>query len=1100
MPLPGQTPSTGPTPPATASSRRGAIALASLGVVLLVAIAPLAYLAATLLPVQPVDPTATVIAGSTRPDATAVRTLPVGLAADATVGRVQDLEPYAIAALGLPGATELTDLLSSDREIYPLTANPESSLDFAYPYHYAPFDAILTKAPPDQLRSHAAQLAAALIKLAGEPNAEPTAANTARAAYAVLERTRSTGGCDTALNLLLLVASDPSTSASILTDELGIAEAACPDDPTPAWIVGQTQLRGQIADSDPRPSQTDSPTRGAMAASRRTFEQLAQRFPDDAWVRSGLGDAYLRTGLRLLYSEPFTARDYLKQALRQYNRVAELGDPLSADLGRARAFIGLGEPERAVELANRAVQSRRPGVATEVLLTAQQADHDMPAAEDAARRLERAGVSAYPPAAQFLPVQESWDRGLPFDASVPLSAGADTLAPLQVLLVPRGGAGGSVQDLSFIPQYRDDGPVTATLTLCPALAWRRDVIAAGRAAEALRRWPQVFPASRPNLAAGGGCPGNPAAVLAVGEVAAGQQVAPNRSIDITTDQAFDSWQNLLRWAGDLGAARQAIARWKIEAGEKSSLPLLRLGEVEFLDGHYNEAAASFGDAARLARLADWNDDLRVGQAQLGRAAALVKAGRNGEAVPLLVELQQNSTRGYAYQMSRGNRDTAAEFAALAYHASVQLADHQSATGSLNGAVDNYRAALSFAPELLDKGIRPEAVHNNLALAYLGLGDIEHAQASITKAVDSDPKNPVFLMSAGFVAERAGDTGRAIEDNRAALISDPGAFAAANDLGVQLARTHDYGGAAAALRRAVGAKPDYALGWFNLAVVESRRGPLHLLTSQGAFARAFRLDPSLKDRRRELLIDGSVYRTALDLSKPLPPQWSLAQSQKTAPVASVGLLAAALIALGLVRSSGGGGGDLARQWLEPLSERLNKIRGPQWLRRAAVAMIVTVLAFLMTYFRHASGPTEIVAYAVGVAVIAGLALHARKVVADRRDVVVTQGAWPPGLALGLVTGAIGTPWAPLPVANTDADSNHVHLAAPAALAALSVVLFVEAAWLGVPLTLALAVAAIIMAGSTLLPIKPLDGASLGKTGIIASAGVILGGIFIALGLA
>ncbi len=164
--------------------------------------------------------------------------------------------------------------------------------------------------------------------------------------------------------------------------------------------------------------------------------------------------------------------------------------------------------------------------------------------------------------------------------------------------------------------------------------------------------------------------------------------------------------------------------------------------------------------------------------------------------------------------------------------------------------------------------------------------------------------------------------------------------------------------------------------------------------------------------------------------------------------------------------------------------------------------MTVLAFLLTYFRHATGPTEIVAYCLGVAAIGALALVGRKVVATRRNVVVTQGAWPPGLALGLITGAIGTPWAPLPVATTDAESGHVHLAAPpAVLAGLSVVLFVEAAWLGVPpLTLALAIAAIIMAGSTLLPIKPLDGANLGKTGIVASAGVILGGVFIVLGLA
>jgi hypothetical protein len=75
----------------------------------------------------------------------------------------------------------------------------------------------------------------------------------------------------------------------------------------------------------------------------------------------------------------------------------------------------------------------------------------------------------------------------------------------------------------------------------------------------------------------------------------------------------------------------------------------------------------------------------------------------------------------------------------------------------------------------------------------------------------------------------------------------------------------------------------------------------------------------------------------------------------------------------------------------------------------------------------------------------------------------------------------------------------HLAAPLTVAALSVVLFVESAWLGVPLTQSLAVVAHVMAGSTLLPIKPLDGANVGKAGFLAAAGVVGGAVLIALGI-
>jgi hypothetical protein len=39
----------------------------------------------------------------------------------------------------------------------------------------------------------------------------------------------------------------------------------------------------------------------------------------------------------------------------------------------------------------------------------------------------------------------------------------------------------------------------------------------------------------------------------------------------------------------------------------------------------------------------------------------------------------------------------------------------------------------------------------------------------------------------------------------------------------------------------------------------------------------------------------------------------------------------------------------------------------------------------------------------------------------------------------------------------------------------------------------------MAGSTLLPIKPLDGAKVGKPGIAAAAGLVGGAVLIALGI-
>ena len=1071
--------------------------LVLLGLALVLALAPVSHVTARRLPLPPNDPTP-IVAGATRPGTTAMRNVPVGLPADVTITSAQDVYPYAVAALGVLGAQELMAVLSSPDDLA-LYHGSTSPADFSYPYHYPALEPILDAAAEADLRRGATQLAAALIMLAGQPGLNsPAAYKAAPTAFGVLDRTRSSGGCDGQLDLLLLVAGDDFTTTRILADEQRRTVAACANEPTPDWIVGQAQMRDLQLTFTPRPSLTDDKTRRGLAAAITTFQALTERFPRDTAAVTGLGDAYLRAGLRLLYSEPFTARHDLRLAMAQYNRAAVLGAGHDADLGRARALVGLGESKRAVPIASQIVAtSPRPGSALEVLLAADEGAHDFAGAEAIARRLAQSGPAAYPTATAFYPApRESDALGSVAEASRPLSMGAETLTPLQDTLVPAGrGAGGSVQDLSFIPQYRDDLDVTGPVTDCPSLAWRRDAILAGHAAQALDGWPEEFTGARP------GTQTNSCQVFDNNLQAIAQLVAqrPITSTKATKDDLTDQWQNLLRWAGDLPTARKVISTWEIADGERSPLPALRLGEVAFLQHDYNEAAAQFDVAARRTRLVHYDNDLAVDQAQLNRGAALFAAGRNAEAIALLRPLVQLGTQGYSFQTTKRNIDGAASFAAVSYFAAEQLADYESASNDLHAAVDDYNTALSWTAKVNGLGVRPEVLYNNLALAELGLGATATAASLEAKALHSDPMDPAFLMTAGFIADRAGKIAEAADYDRRALQSDPGAFPAANDLGVELARQHHDSAAVTALRQAVGANPSYALGWFNLGVLEERRGPLHLLAAQGAFAKAFGLDPTLKDRRHDLTIDASVYRTALDLSKPLPPRWSLAETQKAVPVATAGLLAALLLGLGLARSSSPGGTDLAKQWLEPLGERLDGVRGLTRLKHPAWAVMATVATFLFAYLHHASSPTEVAAYVLGVLVLTGAAMYARIAIAARANVATTQTSWLPGMAFGLVSGIIGLPWAALPVVKTSPESTRVHLAAPLTVAALSVVLFVESAWLGVPLTQSLAVVALVMAGSTLLPIKPLDGANVGKAGFLAAAGVVGGAVLIALGI-
>ena len=205
-------------------------------------------------------------------------------------------------------------------------------------------------------------------------------------------------------------------------------------------------------------------------------------------------------------------------------------------------------------------------------------------------------------------------------------------------------------------------------------------------------------------------------------------------------------------------------------------------------------------------------------------------------------------------------------------------------------------------------------------------------------------------------------------------------------------------------------------------------------------------------------------------------------------AAAGLLAIVIIGLGLAKVTGHGGSALAAQWLDPLTDRLQSAPVLRRLHKPGWSLAATAVSFLFVYLRRGAGPAEVVAYIARVLVLAFLAVGARAFLARSRHIAITEETWTPGLAFGLIIGAAGLPWAPLPVVRADSKESlkvKVHLAAPLSLAALSALLFVESAWLHTPLTESWAVAALIMSASTLLPVGPLDGAQLGKAGILAA---------------
>jgi cellulose synthase operon protein C len=1070
----------------------------------LLVFAPLAHLAAAAQPLPPEKELRLAASTGDHPDRL-VRDLPAGLPDGFTADSPKDLRTIAQRALGQRGGRALLALLAPGTESLQETA-VGGRLGFApYPYRYPAMTHLLEQAPGRARTPEAKELGAALLVLASRPsgdfgNAFP---NAAAAAFAVLDRARADGDCGAQLNVLLVVSADDQPRDAVVRDETRRAESVCPDDPTPGWLLGQHQSQRARRDSsgevgDPVPADA-----GQQASA--TFARLEKRFPGSAAAITGAADVQLRTGIRLAESQPFTARFALRTAAAGYQKARSMGADEAA-LGLARALVGLGEPARAAALVRAASAGRPPsGPLLELLTMAEEAAHEFGRAEGTALELAERGPGAYPaghplfPIPGFEEVSETTGR----DPLGPQSLGTDTHAPLTVRLQPEpGGAGGSVNDVSFIPVYRPAYGIVGTEPSCPGRAWRRNAVLAGRARAALVNFPAepqlAFKHVRPDRQ-DYSC-GNEADDLRdIARLEADLPVTANRE---RRDQLADHRQNLWRWAGNLPRAEQTIQAWAKKAGPIAPLPMLRLGEVHYLQRQYDDAAAAFGVAARRTRQATYDNDLGVDEALLGRGASLLAAGRTAEGLALLRALASDAELGVSYQ-----KDLMGEglmgFAAVAYHARAQLADAERESGDLHAAVEDYNAARELLPVLAGAeatGARPERIDANQALADLAFGRVTAATQAINRALQADPMNPAFLMTAGFVADRAGQLETAAYYDAAALVSDRGAFPAANDLGVELARLHRNDEAVTALRRAVGARPDYALGWFNLGIVYSRMGPATVLASQGALARAFELDPALRDRQHVLTIDAQTYRTGLDLSKPLPPGWSLAQLQRRALVPSAGLLAVLLLGLGLARVAGSGTRtELAQGWLESAAQRLERLPLMHRLHNPWWALAVTVLVFALPVVLHARGPVvDLGALAVGVLLLALVAMRARRLVARRAGLTVRNESWGPGVVFGMAT-AVVAPWAPLPVVRTTDDAPRVHAAAPVALALMGVVLFVESAAFQVPLTRSLAQAALIMVASTLVPVGPLDGAKLGKTGLLAGAGVVGAAVLVGLGV-
>ncbi|GAA4404818.1 hypothetical protein GCM10023168_17910 [Fodinibacter luteus] len=1088
------------TAPRSVVARTGTVLVAAvlLGLVVVLAIAPAAALTASRLP-QPLTAAQPDLPGDDLAPSTGIRTVPVGLPPGALVRTVQDVRPHAVDALGPEAADRLLAFLDAPADGFGWPSVGEVTNE--YPYRFSAVDELLDGVDPARLGQGGATLGAALFLLAAQPETSGLDENAVRLAFAVLHRARAGGGCDAQLNLLALVASDAEVPDDAVDGERLAAEQACPGDPTPGWLSVQRALPSSLW--LPEDTTTSALFVALFEEAEAKALALVRAHPRDPGVLATLGEVYLTTGMNLATPQPFTSRRAFRDADAVFARLLDTDETPTARLGAARAQLGLARPEAAARLAVAAADGpSHPARALQVAIAAEESSGRFREASAIGRRFAALGTAAFPEATAIVPLDP------------PLSLGWDVLTPARISLLGygEGGGGGVVADEGFVPTFRDAPGLTDTAPSCPDWVWRRDALVAGDAAAAAQGWPEEFDDLDRSIS-GGACPDGARLRQQLDTELAG--VLPPDVLTATERAAvetrFDDRQNLLRWAGDLAGARGAATRWAAHLGDETALAHQRLGEIAYLAKEYDESAAHFAEAAARWRVLSSRDDLAVAQSLLGRGAALLRAGRPDEAVPVLRPLVLQGAEGYGYQSTlNGGFTNAHAFARLSYFAASLLGDHELSVGMDRAAAEDYASAL-FWSDRLEGQVRFDAVRNSAAIAALDTGASTQALELSRAALAADPGSPVYLMTAAEVAHRRGDTDAAVRQNRGALASDPTNYPAANNLGVLLARRGDLAEASRVLRAAVAAEPAYALGWHNLGVVEGRRGPVHVLASQGALAEAASLDPAYADRPPRTSLDTTTYRTSLDVSKPLPEGWSFAESQRSAPAATVGLLAMALAGVGLVSLRGGVVPTGAKDWLEGVGSRLGRLRGVGRLRRPHWAVVATVVAFLLAFWREWLWPWTGLTYAVAVAALVGAAMVARVVVARRRAPVVpdppepraapvvVHATWPPGVLVALVAGALGSPLAPMPVVRTPAKEPRVAMAAPLVLAGLSLVLLLEAALWRTPLTTSLCLAAFVMAGSLLLPVEPLDGARAGRAGVVGAVGILGAVLLLGLGL-
>ncbi|MDR2347128.1 MAG: tetratricopeptide repeat protein [Bifidobacteriaceae bacterium] len=904
------------------------------------------------------------------------------------------------------------------------------------------------------------------------------------------------GSCDAALTAAhtfsLSQLSDPSEVANAYQS----AVSRCGDDPTPGVEVYRLKLATGTWNSDDgegwagwRPLASE----GDWASVETDLADLVAAFPGVAAAHALAGDGYALLA-RMTPAGPFTIQHFQDQAVLAYQRAAELSSDPAIGIALAQAQLVAGE-----------------------LAVAQATLDSLPVATDTQQSLAiAAALSASK--GDFTAALELADEavlaaaatGPNLSADPNASCGLTLLYPPAFMTVPSGarlgvmtggggcGDGAEVEDLGFVPTTRidtsynspKDGPILDGATTAARIDY----------AALAGDWPACQELCdsadwRPAVCA----------------LAAVQGQVSLASVD-----EIDAMQDLLRYWGAFDLAENWNEGWT-EAMPDSRFAWERLGEVRFLQEDWSGSAeasarAASGYSADAARggASGMGDLSGPGWAPLRVAAAYRLGGRTGEAREALDQASAEQQRDW---QKMGEYDYSLEQNLLLLDMYIQLERGQLAYGEADyeGVVTAMEASIAARDAFRDP-VKTGAQEQALSLSNLRLGDYQAALDWANAALEADPFSPLYREAVAdaqrsLAGENASDPSETSDEGeggqtasgspsagqesatdgsggagiRADLIAnyrqavelDPTLFSSWNNLGVLLAQDGQTDAAASAFKRAIEAVPDYSYAWFNLGALEAGHPGLKaFLLSQGALGRASSLNKSWKDKDPVLLFDDEVYSSGLDVSKPIPEDWHLAQTVRSnPPVLTAGLILILLLRVGkeigqhlfTERFTQGSLRRAARR------QRFASLATPRW--PAILTAAVSTAALLWLTGVH--GWREAVLVGLGAVVLLGWHGLAPRLLSlgqavNQRSLpmasLVTAGLAPFGLAF--------TPPAPLTV--QDDSPVALRRAGVSALAILTLSFAAVAAATAVPVARATAVASILVVSSAMIPFAPLDG--------------------------